>query len=123
MKRRNVSVAVAVSAGAFGFATATAASANTGGEGPVSQRGVAIPIGRYVQGIGCMCSIFRRGGRNRLMDVASLNQSLYGFAVELRRLAYTMPGGHQDPFVRLRERMVSCAREQVAEPARIWGPT
>ena len=38
------------------------------------------------------------------MTVASLNQHLYEFAVELRRLAYTMPGGHEDPLIHLSER-------------------
>ena len=46
-----------------------------------------------------------------LMAVASLSQDLYEFAVELRRLAYTMPGGHEDPLIHLSERMVRCARE------------
>jgi hypothetical protein len=30
-------------------------------------------------------------------------------------LAYTMPGGHEDPLIHLSERMVRCAREQAAE--------
>jgi len=46
------------------------------------------------------------------MSVASLCQDLYGFAIELRKLAYTMPGGQEDPLIRLSERMVSHAREQ-----------
>ncbi len=45
------------------------------------------------------------------MNVAPRSQDLYEFAVELRRLAYTMPGGHEDPLVRLSERMVHCATE------------
>jgi hypothetical protein len=49
------------------------------------------------------------------MTVASMSQHLYEFAVELRRLAYTMPGGHEDPLIHLSERMVRCARKQVAE--------
>jgi hypothetical protein len=49
------------------------------------------------------------------MNVASLNQALYDFAVELRQLAYTMPGGHEDPLVHLSERMIRCASEQAAE--------
>jgi hypothetical protein len=49
------------------------------------------------------------------VTVASPSQYLYGFAIELRQLAYTMPGGHEDPLVRLSERMVRCAREQAAE--------
>ena len=44
------------------------------------------------------------------MDDVSLSQDLYEFAVELRQLAYTMPGGHEDPLVDLSERMVRCAR-------------
>ena len=50
------------------------------------------------------------------MNVASLKQDLYDFAVELRQLAYTMPGGHEDPLVHLSERMIRCAREQPADP-------
>ena len=46
------------------------------------------------------------------MNVASLSRDLYGFAIELRQLAYSMPGGHEDPLVRLSERMVRCAREE-----------
>ena len=51
------------------------------------------------------------------MDDASLSKDLYEFAVELRQLAYTMPGGHEDPLIRLSERMVHCASEQAAELA------
>ncbi|OBI46865.1 hypothetical protein A5708_12860 [Mycobacterium colombiense] len=51
----------------------------------------------------------------RPMTVASLSQLLHEFGVELRRLAYTMPGGHEDPLIRLSERMVRCARGQVNE--------
>jgi hypothetical protein len=56
------------------------------------------------------------------MSVGSLSQDLYGFAIELRQLAYTMPGGHEDPLVRLSERMVRHARQQApeAEPPRAW---
>jgi hypothetical protein len=49
------------------------------------------------------------------MTVASLSQHLYEFAVELRQLAYTMPGGHEDSLIHLSERMVRCATEQAAE--------
>lgn len=31
---------------------------------------------------------------------------MYGFAIELRQLAYTMPGGNEDPLIHLSERMV-----------------
>jgi hypothetical protein len=49
------------------------------------------------------------------MDVASLSRDLYGFAIELRQLAYAMPGGHEDPLVRLSERMVRYAQEEVTK--------
>ena len=49
------------------------------------------------------------------MNVASLSRDLYGFAIELRQLAYTMPGGHEDPLIQLSERMVRCAEEESAE--------
>ena len=55
------------------------------------------------------------------MTVASLSQHLHEFAVELRRLAYTMPAGHEDPLVHLSERMVRCAKEQAAEQQRQGG--
>lgn len=51
------------------------------------------------------------------MDVASLSKHLYGFAVELRQLAYTMPGGHEDPLIRLSERMTRYAAECATEVA------
>ncbi|WP_170879955.1 hypothetical protein [Mycobacterium colombiense] len=49
------------------------------------------------------------------MTAALLTQHLYEFAVELRRLAYTMPGGHEDPLIHLSERMIHCAKAQSAE--------
>lgn len=49
------------------------------------------------------------------MTAASPSHHLYEFAVELRRLAYTMPGGHEDPLIHLSERMLRCAGEQAAE--------
>jgi hypothetical protein len=52
------------------------------------------------------------------MNVASLRQDLHEFAVELRQLAYTMPGGHEDPLIQLSERMLRCAREEAAEQRR-----
>ena len=42
----------------------------------------------------------------------SLMQDLYGFAIELRQLAYTMPGGAEDPLIRLSERMIHHAQQQ-----------
>ena len=49
------------------------------------------------------------------MTSASLREDLYKFAVELRRLAYTMPGGHEDRLIHLSERMVRRASENAAE--------
>jgi aromatic ring-opening dioxygenase catalytic subunit (LigB family) len=49
------------------------------------------------------------------MSVASLSHDLYGFAIELRKLAYTMPGGQEDPLIRLSERMVRHAEQQGVE--------
>jgi len=49
------------------------------------------------------------------MTVAPLSQALYRFAIELRQLAYTMPGGQEDPLIRLSERMVHHAKQQTAE--------
>lgn len=40
---------------------------------------------------------------------------MYRFARELRQLAYSVPGGHENPLIRLSERMVSRARQQSAE--------
>ena len=55
------------------------------------------------------------------MSVVSMSQDLYGFAIELRKLAYTMPGGQEDPLIRLRERMVRHAREQASrESPPLW---
>ena len=48
-----------------------------------------------------------------LMAEASLTGDVYGFAIELRKLAYTMPSGHEDPLIRLSERMVRYAQQQV----------
>ena len=49
------------------------------------------------------------------MSVLSLSQDLQGFAIELRKLAYTMPGGVEDPLIRLSERMVRHAQQQTDE--------
>jgi hypothetical protein len=49
------------------------------------------------------------------MNVASLSQDLYGFAIELRKLAYTMPGGHEDRLIRLSEEMVRHAHQAERE--------
>ncbi len=52
------------------------------------------------------------------MTATSLRRHMYEFAVELRRLAYTMPSGHEDKLINLSERMARCAREQAAEQQR-----
>jgi len=44
----------------------------------------------------------------------SFGQELHGFAVELRKLAYTMPAGHEDRLIHLSERMAQRASQ--AEP-------
>ena len=49
------------------------------------------------------------------MNAASLSRDLYGFAIELRQLAYAMPGGHEDPLVRLSERMINHAQEEATK--------
>ena len=50
------------------------------------------------------------------MNLASVYRSCrYEFGVELRRLAYTRPGGHEDPLVQLSERMIRCANKDGAE--------
>ncbi len=52
------------------------------------------------------------------MSAESPNQDLYGFALELRKLAYTMPPGCEDPLVRLSERTVHHALQQSAAAGR-----
>ncbi|MDD4867147.1 MAG: hypothetical protein PHQ28_08540 [Mycobacterium sp.] len=58
------------------------------------------------------------------MSPASLSQDLCGFAIELRQLAYTMPGGCEDALIRLSERMAHTAAEhdRGAGPAASQGP-
>ncbi len=46
------------------------------------------------------------------MSVSS--DDVYGFAIELRKLAYAMPGGHEDPLIRLSERMARYAQHQAS---------
>jgi hypothetical protein len=49
------------------------------------------------------------------MSDALLRHDLRGFALELRKLAYTMPGGHEDPLIRLSERMGRRAQEPATD--------
>jgi hypothetical protein len=53
----------------------------------------------------------RVGESSHLMEDAPLSQDLYEFAVELRRLAYTMPAGYENPLIHLSERMLRRASE------------
>jgi hypothetical protein len=46
----------------------------------------------------------------RQLSHETLSQDLYRFAIELRQLAYTMPGGAEDPLIRLSERMAKPCR-------------
>lgn len=39
------------------------------------------------------------------MPDSALREDMKSFAVELRRLAYTMPAGHEDRLIALSERM------------------
>ncbi len=45
------------------------------------------------------------------MPEIAFRQDLEAFATELRKLAYTMPAGHEDRLIRLSERMVQTARQ------------
>lgn len=45
---------------------------------------------------------------------SSFGQELRGFALELRRLAYTMPAGHEDRLIHLSERMARRAGQPSA---------
>ncbi|ORW30338.1 hypothetical protein AWB91_18745 [Mycobacterium paraense] len=56
--------------------------------------------------------------RGAVVNVASLSRNLHEFAVELRQLAYTMPGGHEDPLIHLSERMLGFASQLGAEQSR-----
>ena len=51
------------------------------------------------------------------MNPTSLSQDLSEFAIELRKLAYTMPGGCEDPLIRLSERMAHAAEQDDLEAA------
>jgi hypothetical protein len=50
--------------------------------------------------------------------VDSVRRDLHGFAIELRRLAYTMPAGHEDRLIHLSEQMAMQARQVEAEQRR-----
>lgn len=40
------------------------------------------------------------------MSEIAFRHDLHEFAIELRKLAYTMPAGHEDRLIRLSDRMV-----------------
>ncbi len=48
------------------------------------------------------------------MSDSVFRQDLHGFAIELRKLAYTMPAGHEDRLIHLSERMAQRARQTTA---------
>ena len=52
------------------------------------------------------------------MNDVAFRQDLHGFAIELRKLAYTMPAGHEDRLIHLSDQMAKCARQPVA-----WRPS
>jgi hypothetical protein len=52
-------------------------------------------------------------GSLKMNDVA-FRQDLHGFAMELRKLAYTMPAGHEDRLISLSERMARYAARPAA---------
>lgn len=45
------------------------------------------------------------------MPETVFRRELEGFAIELRKLAYTMPAGHEDRLIHLSERMVQLAHQ------------
>ena len=45
------------------------------------------------------------------MPESAAREALQSFAVELRKLAYTMPAGHEDRLIHLSERMAQRARQ------------
>ena len=49
------------------------------------------------------------------MSDVSLRHDLREFALELRKLAYTMPGGHEDPLICLSERMGRRSEEEAVD--------
>ncbi len=52
------------------------------------------------------------------MADSSFHQDLHGFAIELRKLAYTMPAGHEDRLIHLSERMAARSRQNRETEAR-----
>jgi hypothetical protein len=49
------------------------------------------------------------------MTESATREALQTFAIELRKLAYTMPAGHEDRLIQLSDRMVQRARQMVVQ--------
>lgn len=47
------------------------------------------------------------------MPDSAFRHELHDFAIELRRLAYTMPAGHEDRLIHLSDRMVRRSRQSL----------
>lgn len=45
------------------------------------------------------------------MSETTFRGQLHEFAIELRKLAYTMPAGHEDRLIHLSDQMVLCAQQ------------
>ena len=45
------------------------------------------------------------------MSDKTFRRQLHGFAIELRKLAYTMPAGHEDRLIHLSDQMVRSAQQ------------
>jgi hypothetical protein len=60
------------------------------------------------------------------MRSTSFTEDLHDLAIELRKLAYTMPGGCEDPLIDLSERMALLAAQHAhdfqATPFAHWEP-
>ena len=67
-------------------------------------------IHSVMRGINFVFHFLRRGK----FSMTASSHDLYEFAIELRKLAYTMPGGHEDPLIRLSERIARHAQLAVA---------
>ena len=78
------------------------------GFGGVFCEAVRAPYAPVNSGNGPFCSF----GGSRFMSLSP--DDLYGFAIELRKLAYAMPGGHEDPLIGLSERMARYAQHQAS---------
>lgn len=62
-------------------------------------------------GTDAFAHVIKDGGGRPLKSDTAVHQDLHGFAVELRKLAYTMPAGHEDRLIVLAERMVARSQQ------------